>query len=188
MQKLYCYVDETGLDPRSQFFLVAVVVIEGEREAIETELIRIEKASGKGRRRWMESREEQRITYINQVLALTLLRNKFYYAVYPPTKEYVPNTVLTVARAISIHAGTAPYKATVFIDGLPKSSVPKVSTTLRYLHIHNTKVRGIRNEEADAFMRLADAICGFVRAALEQKVGYLDVLNRAKRSGTIREL
>lgn len=188
MQKLYAYVDETGLDPRSIFFLVEVVVVEGERSEFEKELVKIEKASGKGRRKWMESRAEQRRLYIQQILSLTSLKNRFYYATYPPTPEYVPNTVLTIARAITLHTGTEKYKATVLIDGLPKSSIPKVATTLRHLHIHNTKVRGVRNEESDAFMRLADAICGFVRAAHEGKEGFAELLECAKRSGIIREL
>jgi hypothetical protein len=188
MQKLYCYVDETGLDPRSTFFLVSVVITEGERTEIEEELARIEKLSGKGRRKWMESREEQRVSYIEHVLSSTLLKGKFYYATYPPAPGYIPKTVLTIARAITLHAVSNQYKATVFIDGLPKSLIPQIATTLRHLHIHNTKVRGVRDEEASPLMRLADAICGFVRAAIEGKSGFAPLLDRAKKNGMLREL
>jgi len=38
MQKLYCYIDETGQDAGSKFFLVSVVIAEGEREKMVSEL------------------------------------------------------------------------------------------------------------------------------------------------------
>jgi hypothetical protein len=49
-------------------------------------------------------------------------------------------------------------------------------------------VRGIRKEEADALIRLADAVCGFVRAALEDREEYRIVFEQAKKRGFIREL
>jgi hypothetical protein len=47
MQKLYCYVDETGQQPEGRFFLVSVVVTGPERDALNTALERIEHATGK---------------------------------------------------------------------------------------------------------------------------------------------
>lgn len=188
MQKLYAYVDETGQDPRSTFFLVSVVITEGEREEIEQELIHIEKTSGKGRRKWMETRDEQRVVYIQQVLRMGLLKNKLYYAVYPQTSEYFSKTVLTVAGAITHHVTTDDYKATVLVDGLPRSLVPIVGTALRRLRIRTAKVRGVRKEEADALMRLADALCGFIRASLEGRADFVQALAQAKARGFIREL
>ena len=44
------------------------------------------------------------------------------------------------------------------------------------------KVRGV-NEENDALSRLADAICGFVRAGLEGKAPYAAMLEDALRQG-----
>ena len=69
-------------------------------------------------------------------------------------------TVLTAARAVLAaapqHLGT-----TVYVDGLPKARLRWQGTQLRRLSIRNNKVSGVRKEEADALMRLADAVAGF---------------------------
>ena len=49
-QKLYCYVDETGQDIGSKFFLVSVVILEKERDEIRQKLRELEKLSGKNKR------------------------------------------------------------------------------------------------------------------------------------------
>jgi len=38
MQKLYCYVDETGQDPASEFFIVVAIVLQKEQESIRKKL------------------------------------------------------------------------------------------------------------------------------------------------------
>jgi len=48
MQKLYCYVDETGQDTKGRLFLVSVVIPGKERESIKEKLETIEKKSRKG--------------------------------------------------------------------------------------------------------------------------------------------
>lgn len=188
MRKLYCYIDETGLDPRSTFFLVSVVIVEADREQIEPELVQIEKESSKGRRKWMETREVQRISYIQKVLSLPALKGRLFFATYPPAKDYFTKTVATTASAITHYTTEDDYRATILIDGLPKTLIPRVGSALRHMQIRTLKVRGVRKEESDAFMRLADAICGFVRAAMEGKEGHAKLLERAKDQEYIREL
>ena len=55
MQKLYCYVDESGQDTKGDLFLVSVVITEEERDELRRKLIKIEKTSQKGQRKWMQS-------------------------------------------------------------------------------------------------------------------------------------
>ena len=48
MQKLYCYVDETGQDTGGAFFLVVVIIAEKDSALLlEKQLEQIEKESGK---------------------------------------------------------------------------------------------------------------------------------------------
>ena len=51
------------------------------------------------------------------------------------------------------------------------------------------KVRGIRKEENDALCRLADAVCGLVRAAIEEgeskKLSWTTLFERGKRNGCL---
>jgi hypothetical protein len=189
MQKLYCYVDETGQDVASPFFLVSVVIVEEERDQLISQLEEIERTSLKGRRKWMKSRDEQRIEYIRQVVQLPLLRDgRLTYATYPEKSAYLSKTVLTTARAITLHIRSEDYKATIFIDGLPKSQIQTVAAQLRTLNIRMKKVRGVQSEENDTLMRLADAMCGFVRSASERDKELAQLLAQAKRDGVVREL
>ncbi len=50
MQKIYCYVDETGQDTKGEFFLVSVVIAKDERDNLIEKLEEIERSTGKGRK------------------------------------------------------------------------------------------------------------------------------------------
>jgi hypothetical protein len=73
-QKLYVYVDETGQDTLGDLFIVSVVITEGDREALEEQLREIEIHSGKGRRKWMKTRPQQRAAFMREVLKLPMLK------------------------------------------------------------------------------------------------------------------
>jgi hypothetical protein len=188
MQKLYCYVDESGQDTQGRFFVVSVVVTGHERDEMTKELERIERESGKGRRKWSQSRDQQKRAYLEAVLRNSVMKGKLHYAIYrDPFINYFNATILTTGRAITVHA-TEEYKATVFIDGLQRSLVGKVGAELRRLSIRTEKVRPVRNEEASALMRLADALSGFVRETLLGHESYQRLLESAQERGVVREL
>ena len=188
MQKLYCYVDESGQDTEGKFFIISVVVTGSEREEITQALEHIERRSGKGRRKWSESRNWQKLAYMGSVLANSALKGRLHYTIYTdPSTNFFQATILTTGRAITTHA-TGEYKATVFIDGLQKSLIDRVGTELRRLEIRTEKVRPVRNETASALMRLADALSGFVRETLQGRENYCRLLQMAKDRGVIREL
>lgn len=185
--KLYCYVDESGQDTLGRFFIVSVVVTEKDKETLETKLIEIEKMSLKGRRKWSDTREQQKISYISSLLREELLLRTLYYAFYENTVNYLPNTVLATARAILFKAEES-YQAIVFVDGLQKSQTKWFGTELRHLRIKTEKVRGVKKEESSAIMRLADALSGFIRESVEGKEEFVKILERAKKKGFVKEI
>ena len=187
MQKLYCYIDESGRHREEETFIVSVVITEEEREELRERLEEIEKDSGKGRVSWVGAKDKARVAYIKRVLATPAFKGKLNYATYHPSTEHLANTVLTTARAISIYV-RGKYKATIFVDGLPKSQTRWFGSELRHLRIRTQKVRGIRKEEADALMRLADAVAGFARAAISGREELARLLEKAKKESYIKEL
>ncbi|TSC53670.1 MAG: Uncharacterized protein LiPW39_129 [Parcubacteria group bacterium LiPW_39] len=88
-----------------------------------------------------------------------------YYSKYKATRAYVDLSILSVAKALHDKA-KVPYEATVFVDGLKRAERPRFGAGLRKLKIRVRKVRGIR-DQSDEFIRLADAVAGFVRDSLE---------------------
>lgn len=187
-KKIYCYVDETGQDTMGTLFLVSIIVAEGEHDSLREKLQEIEHASGKGMRKWMKTRPKQKVNYIRKVLKIPEFKGKLCYAVYRGETDYLSSTVLATAQAIKTHV-TTDYRAVVFVDGLPKSQVHWFGTELRHMRVNIDKVRGVRREEADSLMRLADALCGFVRQTKEGSNKELkELLERGLAKGYLREV
>ena len=187
MQKLYCYVDETGQDTQGKFFIVSVVITENEREELTRLLEEIEKSTGKGKVKWMEAEDKFRIAYIRAVLNNRAFKGKLIYSQYKNTRDYFPRMVLTTARAITEKASDE-YKATIFVDGLQRSQIKWFGRELRHLSIRTKKVRGVRRDETEPLIRLADALCGFVRAAESGRGEVTTLLNKARTKGIVEEL
>ena len=96
-------------------------------------------------------------------------------------------TVKTVIKACQ--TVTVPdYKVTVLIDALPPQQTLVVGNLLRQAGVPVKKVRGVRQDENDALIRLADALCGFVRAAYEEQPEMLILFEKAIRQGFIKNL
>ena len=186
-QKLYCYVDETGQDTRGALFIVTVIITAENRDHLRELLEHIEQTSGKGQVKWIAARDDTRRTYISTILADSRFKQTINYARHHSGTDYLHWTVLTTARAVAAHT-TGEYEATVFVDGLPKSKRESFGAALRDLNIKTKKIRGVRKEESDALVRLADAACGFVRAALSGRSELRALLDQAKAEGFIREL
>ena len=186
-KKLYCYVDETGQDTQGELFIVSVVVTEEERDELLSLCEEVEKTSGKGKVKWNEARHHKRLNYIRRVLREPAFKRKLNFAIYRDSQDYLPLTVLTIARAIVAREWRT-YNVSVLIDGLPRSLRGWVGSELRHFHIQVRKVRGVRKDEANALIRLADAVCGFVRAAKKGQKDYQVLLRKAREKEVINEL
>lgn len=162
VQKLYCYVDETGQDTKGDYFVVSVIIAQEDRELVIDLLQSLEQVTGKKVTKWHKARRETKQQFIEQVLTSEILQGKIFYAQYKDTTAYQEVTVITVASAIHLAKRQESYKASIFIDGLQKSEVTGVSTRLRKIGVRTEKVRGVR-DESHVLIRLADAIAGFIR-------------------------
>ena len=142
-------------------FTVAVVIAGQDRNQLRLACEDIERYSRKGRRKWVKTTYNRRPAYIRQVLERPIFEGKLNFAVYRDVQNYSSLTVQTIVRALSAAAETA-YKATILIDGLPRSLERAIGLQLRQMGIPAKKVRGLKDEN-DALIRLADAVCGLVR-------------------------
>jgi hypothetical protein len=184
--KLSCFVDETGQDTKGELFIVAAIVTPSDYDDLEVALEHIEEQSGKGRMKWSGARDAARLAYISRVLTLDTLNAKLAYGLFRFTKEYADCTIETIAAAASLYSAKA--RLTVFVDGLPQSQVRRFGSELRQRGISVRKVRGVRKEDSSSLMRLADAVCGFARAALSNRSDLATMLRQAKLRGVVVEL
>lgn len=187
MQKLYCYVDESGQDTSGALFFVSVVITGGaERDAFRERLHEIEKASGKGVKKWTKTTMAQKKNYIQRICALSDFPGRIYFSQYADTRTYVDLTILTTAKSIHNHQGEG-REAVIFVDGLKRTERHHFAAGIRKLNIRVRKVRGLR-DEADAFIRLADAICGFVRDVFDGDQNMHTLYKKGERDGIIRKI
>jgi hypothetical protein len=162
-KKLYAYVDESGQDTGGLVFVVSVLILENERVHICEELEKIEIESRKKNTKWNKSHHEFRKAYIEDILKVKDLRGRIFFEIFSDTKKYIELTSFATAKAVLKRSGKDDYKVTVFVDGFKKREIEIFSRGLRDLRIKTRKIRGVKKDENNTFIRLVDAVCGLVR-------------------------
>lgn len=188
MTKLYCYVDESGQDTRGKLFIVAVIVVGTDaRDELIASLEVIEQETSKGQLKWSNTNRTRRVEYIRSIVNLQLLVRKINYAHYTDTLDYLPLTVSTIEKALR-ETGEGDFTAIVLIDALPPSQARRIGNLLHQSGMPVKKVRGVRREESDALIRLADSVCGWVRDSHEAETDLRVLFDQAIREGILRDL
>lgn len=186
MSTVFVYADESGQDDRALFFGVSIVMLSAiYRDKLLIELENIEVSTKKRNRKWHGSYPAYRRAYIESISDLGVLRDKIFYKKYPKENKYLDFTVDAIACALR---HSRPERIVIYMDGLPKGSIPKFKRQLKPSIKAPAKVRGVRKDENNSLIRLADAICGVVRDAYEGDVWARKMLQRFKKRGLLTEL
>lgn len=195
MQKLYCYVDESGQDTfaqarRKQIFVVAVAVLEKDKDLLAKLCEQYERASGKGKFKWGKAGHTERLRYLKLIFSDDRFISSLRYSIFLKIdKKFDQATIQTIARAILWKIPTAPYDANIFIDGLAKSRREYYRVGLRQLGISVGKIRGVAKDENNSLVRLADALAGFIRDANDgEDLTALSILKNAKQQNEVIEV
>lgn len=184
--KLYCYVDETGQDTKGELFLVAVVLKEiTSLEALERKLEKIEERTCKKQSKWKKINRNIKKKYLEELIQVKELKNAIFYATYKASKEYSKLTSFTIAKAV-LAKESENYTVTVIIDGLNDKERDVVREELKKLKIKYRKIRGLKDEQS-IFLRLSDAMAGFIREVYEGEEYTQQFIKRFTKVGIITE-
>jgi hypothetical protein len=186
--KFYAYVDESGQDTQGQFFVVSVVILDADHETILQQLEAIETRSKKGKVKWHRARYVYRQAYIDELANLTRLSRSLFFESFSGSQAYVNLTVTATANAVRQKTQGNAHAVTVFVDGLLKHEAIRFAGLLRRQWRGIRKVRGVQKEQNNAFIRLADALCGLVRDAEEGNTWAVAALQRLQRNGLLEAL
>jgi hypothetical protein len=186
--KVYAYVDESGQDTKGNLFIVSVVTVNSEyREVAQALCVHAEQQSGKGAKKWIKAGSKQKIKYLNLIIT-PAFEGRLTFAVY---RNHDPQgTVNLVRETITRSLGSLvdqDYSALVIIDGLAWSLETGTALKLRRSGAKVNKVRGLR-DESEALLRLADSVCGCVRAALSDDDDTLRLFSQALQTGNLIDL
>ena len=182
-QKLYAYVDESGQDTKGRMFVVGVVVLEKEYDQILKELREIEEKSGKRVKKWNKAPYGYRKAYFEGIAKSNLFHNSLFFETFTNSNKYIEMTSFATAKAILKKVTGNDYSATIFIDGFRKRELEIFIQGLRDLRIKRRKVRGVRNEQSESFILLADALCGLIRDADGGDEWAIFMVNKMKKEG-----
>lgn len=175
-QKLYCYVDETGQDTRGNIFIVSVVITTQFQEEIAEFIKGIEKSSGKGQFKWGRAILKQRIKFISKIFNQCRNKLTICYSVYKETLEFKNSTVLTIAKSINTLENFQEHTFNIYVDGLSKKDERYYGSHLHHLGIHTKKVKGVKKDQNNPMIRLADSVCGFIRDVIEDDTGEAGII------------
>ena len=80
MQKLYCYVDETGRDTGGTLFIVSVVITEKEQQELRKKLEIIESQTKKRFSKWIKTKKDIKQKYLQKIIETNLFIDKIFFA------------------------------------------------------------------------------------------------------------
>jgi hypothetical protein len=189
MQKLYCYVDETGQDTEGDLFVVSIILTERERDELEKRLEEIERNSGKGKLKWSRAAPEVRLSYMRLICSEFKGKGVLRFSIYQNTRDYDLATMVAISKALHFDGLEKRYKTFLYVDVLTKSKRKWYGSELRKLGISTGKVQGVAKEISNSAIRLADSIAGWVRDAVEGEQGELSMLfEKASKNKTLIEI
>lgn len=186
MQKLYCYVDETGQDARSNVFVVVAIVSEEEQSQLRQKLIDAEQSAGIGISKWNNASHDRRMKFLQNTLGQSIAKGDLFYSSYEKPIPYFLPMLDLVAKAIKTKI-KGQYKTKVYIDGIDRKKAKELTNALRVEGISLGMVK-MRRDESEPLIRLADRWAGCVRAAIEKNREAKALVKQAKDSGYLVEI
>jgi hypothetical protein len=184
--KLYCYVDESGQDVRSDSFIVVSIVSSDDQEKLRTKLLEVEKNSGIGQRKWHKSRSPEREFFLASVVEKKVAAGSIYCGRYKKPLAFFSPLLETLSGAIQF-AAPEDYRCVIYVDGIDDANAMQLTTELRSRGIKTAMVRTAR-DESEPMIRLADRWAGCIRASLEGDNENKNLLGRARASDYLQLL
>lgn len=186
MQKLYCYLDETGQDAKSEFFIVVAIVSDKDQQQLRRQLSDIEEIAQTNRLKWHKTEHRRRMDYLSLVLERNIAKGSVYMAHYQKPIPYFFPIMDVLEKAIKI-AAAGSYEARIYVDGIDKKKAMELTNALRSAGISLRIVKGCR-DESEPIIRLADMWAGCARSALLGRKDAQDIVKRAKEENYLCEL
>ena len=189
-KRIDLYFEESGQDTRGRFFIVAGVAvdkIDEFRKLCES----YERISGKRKKKWSKAHKDKRLAYLRSAISgAASLKVTLFYSVFYETTDYDEATIKGIAKTLR-RLSPFNFRAYVYVDGLGKAKCRSYKTNLRKLGYPVEKVSGIRKDENEPLIRLADAVAG-AAGHLEKHQSDAEEIDRlfsqAKERGTLVKL
>lgn len=126
---------------------------------------------------------------MRHIIADDRFKGLLRYEVFKNTKDYDTSTINGIISAVKWDKPADPYTTMVYIDGLSKTKRFEYGARLRHLGLPVRRIKAVRKDEADALIRLADSVAGFVKDALDGKSDEIkELFIKAKKDRVLVEV
>jgi hypothetical protein len=187
IQKIYCYVDETGQDAGSSFFVVVSIVSAEEQEQLRNKLLEAEETNKIHARKWFNSRSPIKEEFLRTLINTGLAKGDVYYSKYKKPLPFFLPILETIEKAIKDKTDGKPYLAIVYVDGIDRKKATELTGGLRLKGIKLQYVRSVR-DESEPLIRLADRWAGCIRDSIEGKEINTNILTKAEKDCYIKHI
>ncbi len=186
LQKIYCYVDETGQDVGSEFFIVVAIINDKDQNSLREDLLKIESQAKIGQRKWHKTQSERNAQYLQLVLEKEIGKGEVYFGRYKKPIPYFLPMLETLEKAIQDKV-KGNYKAVVYVDGIDRKKAAELTSALRVRKIKLELVRSAR-DESEPLIRMADRWAGCIRAAFLGRKEEQEIFNKAKKKNYLQKV
>lgn len=162
-QRIYCYVDESGQDVKSDYFIVVAVANDQNQENLRNQLLKIETETKIGIRKWHKSSSPRKYQFLVKLIDMNILGGDIFFGRYRKPLPYFLPTLEVLGQAIKIKA-KKDYSCIVYIDGIDRKKAKELTNALRFKGIKLSLVKSCR-DESEPIIRLADRWAGCIRGA-----------------------
>ena len=184
-KKLYCYVDETGQDARSNIFILVAIIANENPTHISEELRHLEIALKLYNTKWHKSSHPLRIRFIQEFISKYNFDLSLYFMLINKPVIYHLSIIEILCRAIT-EENDPDAQAIIFIDGLDKLSGKKITAALRTRNFKIKLVKGVR-DESEPLIRLADRWAGCIRMAISGNEQCRNLVFDAQRKSILKK-
>jgi len=184
-QKLYCYVDESGQDTKSDIFVVVAIVNDNNQEKIRAQLLLLEKQTKIKATKWHKTSNVIKYEFLKEQMARKILSGDIYFGRFPKPIPYFLPIIEVLEKAIKLKAKNN-YTSNVYIDSIDKKKSLELTNALRVKNIKLTLVKS-RKDESEPVIRLADRWAGYIRELQFSKKNN-NIFNQAIKGRCIIEI
>jgi hypothetical protein len=185
-QKIYAYVDESGQDASSEFFIVVTVVAENERDELRQKISTIEQRTKTGIKKWHKLSNDRRIAYLTTILDMRVAHGRVYFGRYKKPIPLIFSVVDALEKAIK-EVAKGKYRADIYIDGIDRQKAQEYTNALRVRGISLRLIKGLR-DESEPLIRLADMWAGCIRRTLFGDKDSKEVFGRAQEQRYLKDV
>lgn len=185
-QKLYCYVDESGQDTKSDIFVVVAVVNDKNQDAVRDKLLQLEKQTKIKAMKWHKTPHDIRNNFLELQIERKILIGDIFFGRFPKPIPYFLPMLEVIEKAIKTKARTN-YSCNVYIDSIDLKKSKELTNALRVKHINMPLIKS-RRDESEPIIRLADRWAGYIRGLQFEKNQNENLFKKAIKLKCIREI